>query len=86
MGIDKNDNVVYNRGITKLMKGTIMKNSELLNKLFAIKQEVEMYYQIAKFEGKCFKSESAKSFNAGVELAYKNVLKLISDILNEIGK
>lgn len=63
-----------------------MKKSELMNALFVINQEVETLYQIAKFEGKCFKSESAKSFNAGAELAYKNVLKLICDKLNEIGK
>lgn len=65
-----------------------MKKSELLNALFVINQEVETYYQIAKGlnEAKCFKSESAKGFNAGAEFAYKNVLKLICDKLNEIGK
>lgn len=65
-----------------------MKKSELLNALFVINQEVETYYQIANRlnKSKCFKSESAKGFNAGAEFAYNNVLKLISDKLNKIGK
>ena len=65
-----------------------MKKSELLNALFVINQEVDTLYQIAKMlnESNCFKSESAKGFNTGLEIAYKNVLILISDTLNKIGK
>ena len=65
-----------------------MKKSELLNALFVINQDVETYYQITKRlnESKCFKSESAKGFNAGAEFAYNNVLKLICNKLNELGK
>lgn len=65
-----------------------MKKSELLNAIFVINQEVETFYQVAKTinESKCFKSIEGKAFNAGAEFAYNNVLKLICNKLNELGK
>lgn len=65
-----------------------MNKSELLNAIFVINQEVETLYKLTKTlnESKCFKSESARAFTAGSEFAYNNVLKLICDKLNKIGK
>ena len=65
-----------------------MKKSELLNAIFVINQEVESFYQMCKIldDSKCFKSPDSKAFNTGAECAYYNVLKLISNKLNEIGK